>query len=121
MALGASGETRVISGFISGPVWVGMNTGDPGSTGANEVSGGSYGRKLASFDVSGSNPTVASNDVAIDFDQASAPWGELTHFSLWGSESGSDFLGGGVLDSSRSIEIGDVVRIPVGQLQIESD
>lgn len=75
-----------------GADWFSLHTADPGTTGANEVVGGSYTRELVSFpaSVSGSSTaTGATHDV---------PAGTtVTHFGRWTASTAGTFFCGGAL------------------------
>lgn len=67
-------------------VYVGLFTSDPTDAGSGtEVSGGSYTRKAMAF----ASPTngATSNSSAVEFDQATASWGTVTHFGLFDASS----------------------------------
>src|SRR5690554_2482354 len=72
-----------------------VHTGDPGSTGASEVTGGSYARVAQSY----GSPTAGAGDLsaAAVFD---VPEGvTVTH---WGAWDGSNFLFGEALEQAQS-------------------
>lgn len=79
------------------PKWayVSLHTGDPGTTGANEATGGTpaYARKPVTLTVSGLN--VQGAEVLCD-----APAGTYTHFGLRSSAVGGTFFAGGPLLST---------------------
>lgn len=118
MPLAAAGETRALNGLLNS-VYVSLHTGNPGTSGANEVSGNGYARQSAAFTNSGSNPTVAANNGVIQFPQATGSWGTITHFGIWSAASGGSYLGGEAVDVSKAIGIGDVARWDVGTLTVE--
>lgn len=120
MPLAAGGEIRVLNALLNS-VYVSLHTADPGTTGASEVGGGAYARQPASFELSGANPTVASNENAIDFPQATTNWGTITHFGIWSAATGGTFLGGDSVETPKAITTGDVARWPVGSLEVEAD
>lgn len=108
-----------------GVIYVGLHTGDPGPDGqtANEVSGGSYARKVtAASDWSAAttaDPSVVSNANAITFVTATANWGTITHFSLWNSSSltaAANFIGSKALTASQVVNNGNTASFPAGLL-----
>lgn len=102
--------------------YVGLFTTPTGETGGGtEVSGGAYVREVASFSVSGTDPTKAENTGAIEFPTASATWGEVTHIGLFDAASGGNMLVHAPLDVPKTIGEGDVFRIPAGDLEITLD
>ena len=120
MPIAAAGEARALTGLLD-TVYISLHTADPGDTGTDEVSGGSYARESASFTQSGSNPTTASNSGVIQFTQATALWGTITHFGIWSAASSGDFLGSGAVDVSREIDTGDIARWEIGTLDVTAD
>lgn len=77
--------------------WISLHTGDPGTTGANEATGGSpaYARKQSTWTGGGSDGVVPGSEVVIDL-----PAGTYTHFGVWSASSGGTFIGGGVITST---------------------
>ena len=120
MSLAAAGEVRVLNGLLAG-VFISLHTADPGVSGTGEVTGGSYARQSASFTNTGSNPTTAANSGVVQFPQASASWGNITHFGIWSAVTGGQFLGGAAVDVSKSIGIGDVARWDINTLKVTAN
>lgn len=73
---------------------VSLHAGDPGTTGANEATGGSpaYARKTTTWTGGTADGVVTGSAVVFD-----VPAGTYTHIGLW---NGSTFLGGTALSSS---------------------
>lgn len=102
--------------------YVGLFTTATGETGGGtEITGGDYVREEASFNVSGTAPTSAVNTAAIEFPTATANWGEITHIGLFDAASAGNMLVHASLDVAKTISIGDVFRIPAGDLEITLD
>lgn len=83
---------------------ISLHTGDPGGTGANEVSGGSYARVQVNQNgttqpywntASGS---AMDNNGAITFPEGGAD-ASVTHVGIWDASTAGNFLRGGALDS----------------------
>ena len=90
-------------------VYVGLFTSDPTDAGSGtEVSGGSYVRKAMTFDAPSNGAT--SNSSAVEFDQATASWGTITHFGLFDASSSGNLLLHGALTTSKTIDTGDVFK-----------
>jgi hypothetical protein len=101
--------------------YVGLFTTAPTDAGpGTEVSGNGYTRKATgTISVSGTSPTTATNDAAIEFDPASGgSWGTITHIAIFDADTSGNMLGWAELSSSRAINDGDILRIPVGDLEI---
>jgi hypothetical protein len=102
--------------------FVGLFTAAPGETGGGtEVSGTGYVRKAGTFVVAGTDPTTASNNPVIEFDEALAPWGTVTHIGVFDAVTAGNMLGYADLEESKQIGTGDVFRIPVGDLKVTLD
>lgn len=101
--------------------YVGLFTAAPSdSGGGTEVSGNGYARKATgTITVSGTTPTNATNSAAIEFDPASGGnWGTITHAGIFDASTSGNLLAWGALTSSRTINDGDVLRIPAGSLDV---
>lgn len=99
--------------------YVGLFTAAPGEAGGGtEVSGGSYARESATFTVSGD---TASNSANIEFTEATASWGTITHVAIFDALSGGNMLAYASLTTSKAIDTGDILRIPAGDLDVTLD
>jgi hypothetical protein len=119
-------ETRVLtwaltSGSATRPTawWVGLFTAAPGEAGGGtEVSGSAYTREAVTFTVSGN---LATNNAAIEWPTATGTWGTITHVAVFDAETSGNMLAYATLTSSKTIAVGDVLRIPSGDLDITLD
>jgi hypothetical protein len=69
--------------------------------------------------VSGTSPTTATNSAAIEFAAASGGnWGTVTHAAIFDSLTSGNMLAWSALTTSRTINDGDVFRIPASSLTI---
>jgi hypothetical protein len=102
-------------------VYVGLHTGSPldNNSGANEVSGGSYVRKGATFGAASAGS--ASTDATVTFDAATGNWGTITHIAVYDASSSGNLLYHGAVTTSKVIEIGDTFQISSGNLTISLD
>lgn len=104
--------------YVTTNVYVSLHTADPGETGTSEVTGGSYGRQgPESFSAAAAG--ASANSTQIDF--TSMPAVTVTHVGLWDAATGGNFLWGGALDTSRTLNSGDTFRIAVGDLDVTLD
>jgi hypothetical protein len=94
--------------------FVSLHTGDPGTTGAHEVSGGSYMRMPENLDASSGGSKT--NSAALEF--AGMPAGTVTHVGFWSLGSGGVFLWGGALSAPVVVPAGATFRFPAGQLTL---
>ena len=100
-------------------LYVALYTVAPSDTGGGtEVSGGAYARQTATFTVSGTNPTTASNTAAIEYPTATANYGTVVAVGILDASSGGNLLAYSTLDSSKVVSSGDVFRFNAGDLDI---
>ena len=100
-------------------LYVALYTVAPSDTGGGtEVSGGAYARQTATFTVSGTNPTTASNTAAIEYPSATANYGTVVAVGVLDASSGGNLLAYSTLDSSKVVSSGDVFRFNAGDLDI---
>lgn len=100
--------------------YVGLFTAAPSDTGGGtEVSGSGYARK-ATGTISGSGTaTTFTNAAAIEFDAASGGnWGSIGWAGIFDASSSGNLLAWAPLSTARTINDGDVLRIPAGSLSI---
>lgn len=82
-----------------GGSWFAVHTGDPGSTGANEVTGTGAARGQTAWGSPSGNPTTTVGSQAV----IGVPAGvTITHWSQWSAASGGVFQRGGVLPAPES-------------------
>lgn len=87
----AAVEVTSLGTFIS------LHTADPGTTGANEATGGSpaYARQATTWTAGASDGVVPGSQVTIDL-----PAGTYTHFGVWSAATAGTFVGGGTITST---------------------
>lgn len=83
--------------------------------GGTEVSGGSYVRQACAFTVSGN---LATNTAAEEWPAASASWGTIVAVAVFDASTSGNMLAWGNLTTNKTIDTGDVFRIPAGDLDI---
>ena len=103
---------------------VAAHTADPTNSGeANEVGAGDYDRVATSpgdWSTSGNAPLQATNDVDVEFDEATSNWGTITHISVWDGASDTDTAYTVYeLDESVTIDDGDILRFPTGDITFD--
>lgn len=94
--------------------YVSLHTADPGETGADEVTGGSYARQLGTFDAAASGATA--NTSAITW--LGMPSATVTYVGIWDAVSGGNFVWSGALTSPEVIGAGDGCFFAAGALDI---
>lgn len=100
--------------------YVGLFTAAPSDTGGGtEVSGNGYARVATGTITVSGTATTATNDAAIEFAAASGGnWGTITHAAVFDASSAGNMLAWAPLTTSRTINDGDVFRIPASSLTI---
>lgn len=90
MAIAVAATRQVLADAYKGlnggsTVWVSLHTGDPGTTGTAEASGGSYARVQGTW-TSGSGGALSMAELTFN-----APAGNFTHAGLWSASSAGTF------------------------------
>jgi hypothetical protein len=101
--------------------YVGLFTAAPSDTGGGtEVTGSGYARvATGTITVSGTSPTTATNAAAIEFAAASGgDWGAIGWAAIFDADTGGNMIAWAALSTSRTINDGDVLRIPAGDLDV---
>ena len=100
-------------------LYVALYTVAPSDTGGGtEVSGGAYVRKTATFTVSGTSPTTATNAAAIEYPTATANYGTVVAVGVLDALTSGNLLAYANLDASKVVSSGDVFRFDAGGLDI---
>lgn len=99
-------------------IYVSLHTGDPGLTGANEVSGGSYARVAITTQFPAAASKTLDNDSEIAFTTATGSWGTVTHVGVWTASSGGTFLIGDAVTTSKAVNTDDTASFAAGALDI---
>lgn len=119
-------ETRVLqwaltAGSPTRPTawYIGLFTAAPGEAGGGtEISGGSYARTAATFTVSGN---LATTSAAVEFPTATASWGSITHAAIFDASTAGNMLAYATLSAAKTIDTGDVLRFPAGDIDVTLD
>ncbi len=117
-------ETEILDHVFAGSAYTAPTTkylalftavadGEAGSV--TEVSGGGYARQTVAFTTSGN---TTSNNAAVEFPTATANYGTVTHVGVYDASSSGNLMAYASLSSSKTIETGDVFRVPSGDLDI---
>ena len=95
-------------------VYVSLHGSDCGVNGANEIEAGaySYARKALSMDAAADGEL--DNDAEVEWENL--PAGTIAYFGFWDADVSGNFLWGGQLTASRSLQAGDAARFKVGEL-----
>lgn len=88
--------------YAQATVFAGLHAGNPGITGANEVTGGSYIRQAITFGAAATS--AMNNSGALNFTgmpAVAAPG--VTHISLWSAATAGTFLWAGPMATTRDV------------------
>ena len=98
--------------------YLGLFTSAPTESGGTEISGNGYTRKSVTFSVTGD---TATNSGSVEFDAATGSWGTITHAAVFDASSGGAQIAYAALTTAKAISTGDVLRFPVGDVDITLD
>jgi hypothetical protein len=98
-------------------VYVSLWTSDPTDAGSGtEVSGGSYARTAVTFGAPSNGVTLNSADVT--FPTATASWGVVGWIGINDAATSGNLLYHSPLDTSKTIDSGDIFKISTGNLSV---
>lgn len=102
--------------------WVSLHGGDPGETGANEITAGThtYARQSGAFGNAAAG--AVANTAALSW--TDMPADTITHVGIWSSSTAtasSNFVWGGALTASKVVNAGDTFQIGIGDLDVTLD
>ena len=126
MSLTNTFETRVLewiltTGSATRPTawYLGLFTGAPGEAGGGtELSGDAYVREAVTFTVSGD---TATNSGAVEWPVATGDWGTITHVAIFDALTSGNMIAYAALSNPKTINTGDVIRIPASDLDVTLD
>src|SRR5689334_20087907 len=98
MALSPAGRNIALDAVGAAADYVSIHSGDPGTTGANELAGGSYARQAKTWNAASGGNLDDSNAPTFNI----PPNASISHFGLWDSPTGGTFLGGGTLSTPET-------------------
>jgi len=102
-------------------LYLSLHTANPDEDGSGtevSTSGTAYARQTVTFSVSGN---TATTDAAVEFPTATANFGTVSHVAVWDASTSGNMLAYAALTTSKTIETGDVLRVPAGDLDITLD
>ena len=77
--------------------WISLHSASPGTTGANEIAGGSYARAATTWSGAASS-SRAGSAVTLNVPASTT----ITHFGVWSLASGGTYKRGGPLSASET-------------------
>jgi len=101
----------------TGWAYVSLHTGDPSTTGANEVTGGTYARVAATWNTPSSGSVTNSNALSINLPASTT----ASYFGVWSASSaGTYYIGGALSPSITTGTSAGVVTIAAGSLSVSA-
>jgi hypothetical protein len=99
-------------------LYVALYTAAPTDAGGGtQITGNNYARTSVAFTVSGTS-TLATNSAAVEFPAATASWGTVVAVGIFDASTAGNLLAWADLTTSKTIDTGDIFRIPAGDLDI---
>ena len=119
-------ETEILDHVFAGSAYtapttkyLALYTATPSETGGGtELSGSGYARQTVAFTTVGN---TTSNNAAVEFPTASGSWGSVTHVGVFDALTSGNLMAYATLTAAKTIDSGDVFRIPNADLDITLD
>jgi hypothetical protein len=112
-----NGTLRATSYTAPTTIYVALYTSDPTDADAGtEVTGGSYARTAVTFAAPSNG--VSTNSADVTFPTCTAGWGTVTHIGLRDASTAGNLLYHTPLDTSKTIDSGDIFKISTGNLSV---
>ena len=102
-------------------LYLALHTASPDEDGSGtevSTSGTAYAREAVTFSVTGNTATTSA---AVEYATATANFGTVTHVGVWDASTAGNLMAYAALTTSKTIETGDVFRVPAGDLDITLD
>jgi len=110
-------EDVILDTLIETNLWIGLSTADPGddAAGLAEPSGNGYARvAVTAATWAAASGGSKSNEVAIEFPEATGSWGTVTYWCLFDAATSGNLLASGALTSGVAIGNGETARFAIG-------
>ena len=112
-----NGTLRATTYTAPTTVYVSLHTADPTDAGTGtEVSGGSYARQAATFGAPSNGASTTTADIT--YPQATASYGTVGWIGIWDAVSTGNLLYHSPLNTSKTIDTGDIFKITSGSLTV---
>ena len=97
--------------------YVSLHTADPGTTGASEVTGGSYARVAVTWNAASSGSVTNSGALSLNLPASTT----ASYFGVWSaSTSGTYYIGGALSPSITTGTSAGVITIAAGSLSVSA-
>ena len=121
-------ETEILDHVFAGSaytapatLYLALYTAAPGETGGGtevSTSGTAYARQTVAFTTTGN---TTSNTAAVEYPTATASFGTVTHVGVFDAATSGNLMAYAALSASKTIDTGDVFRVPAADLDITLD
>ena len=112
-----NGTLRATTFTAPAAVYVSLHTADPTDAGSGtEVSGGSYVRQAATFGAPSNGASTTTADIT--YPQATASYGTVGWIGIWDASTSGNLLYHSPLNTSKTIDTGDIFKITSGSLTV---
>ena len=112
-----NGTLRATNFTAPAAVYVSLHTADPTDAGTGaEVSGGSYVRQAATFGAPSNGASTTTADIT--YTQATASYGTVGWIGIWDASTSGNLLYHSPLNTSKTIDTGDIFKITSGSLTV---
>ena len=112
-----NGTLRATNFTAPAAVYVSLHTADPTDAGIGaEVSGGSYVRQAATFGAPSNGASTTTADIT--YPQATASYGTVGWIGIWDASTSGNLLYHTPLNTSKTIDTGDIFKITSGSLTV---
>ena len=108
--------------------YISLHTADPGATGANEISTGTWPayvrRKAEASGAMGTGWTTPTTGQSTNTNQLTFPSNDgagtvtVSHFAIWDAASSGNCLNSAALNTPRALSTGDILVFDVGSLTV---
>lgn len=115
MPLNANGENALLDGGLkAAATFASLHTADPGTTGTNEVSGGSpaYARKSISWGTPSNGAMSTNANIVFDVPASTT----IQFLGYWSASTGGTFYGSRALDTNQTFATQGTYTIASGNL-----
>ena len=111
----AACEDNALTGAVTSAAYFGLNSGDPVTTGANEISGGSYARVAISWGTASAG-SIANITSALTVNVPAST--TVSYFSTWSLITSGVYQIGGALSSTITFGTAGTLTVAVGGLTL---
>jgi hypothetical protein len=112
-----NGTLRATTFTAPAAVYVSLHTADPTDAGTGaEVTGGSYARQAATFGAPSNGASTTTADIT--YPQATASYGTVGWIGIWDALTTGNLLYHSPLNTSKTIDTGDIFKITSGSLTV---